>query len=44
MGKMIVMLSSDLIDFMVGNVIYLLNAMLFGPSVYETVSEMSPII
>ncbi len=29
---------------MIGDVIYPLDAMLFGPGVYEVVSEMSPIV
>jgi len=29
---------------MIGDVIHPLNAMLFGPGVYEVVTEMSPIV
>ena len=29
---------------MIGDAIYPLSAMLFGPGVYEVVSEMSPIV
>ena len=29
---------------MIGDAIYALNAMLFGPGVYEVVSEVSPVV
>lgn len=29
---------------MIGDMTYLLSAMFFGPSVYEVLSEMSPVV